>query len=130
MDLLDYLHDKVDELLGVAPKPKPPAPANGAPKNGDLLIDFDDDSWDRKAKEPASQLPLTEKVEAVLEALTNVLLHNAGKRRILSAEARLRHLRNRDFADRTLPDALQAASRPQDTCDTEPGAADHFHFCE
>lgn len=88
MDLLEFLKKNIDQLLGIQPKTngvQAPKPATKK-KPSDALIDLDDDEeppavdWglNNSSKSVANQIPLSEQVEMVLDALNNVLLHNAG----------------------------------------------------
>lgn len=94
VDMLAYLEDHCEELLGEAtmkPKPTakplpPPKPSTTASvkkpmKNGDL-IDFSQPepptiNHTRK-RTPGDQVPLTERLQMVLEALRNLLMMNPG----------------------------------------------------
>ena len=92
MDLLDFLKKNIDQLLGIPSTtngikgPLKPAAAKKKPSN--VLIDLDDEEdetpridWgvqNVSLKNGASQISLSGKVEMVLDALNNVLMHNAG----------------------------------------------------
>lgn len=94
MDFLDFLKKNIDQLLGLSPKTNgiqaPPKPPTQKKKPSDALIDLEDDEGDpplinwgvnnaaASSKNSANQIPLNEQVEMVLDALNNVLLHNAG----------------------------------------------------
>lgn len=89
MDLLEFLKKNIDQLLGIQ-QPKPngtQAVAKPKKKPSDALIDLDDDeetpaiNWGSNSafsKSASSQIPMSEQVEMVLDALNNVLLHNSG----------------------------------------------------
>ena len=82
LDLLDFLREKAEAITGFATaeskkptlpvKPKPSA----VPKE-DLIVDLSDLEWDN-VKSSGNQLSAVEQGDMVLDALTNVLLHNPG----------------------------------------------------
>jgi hypothetical protein len=90
MDLLEFLKKNIDQLLGVPPKTNGVQAPKPVPKKkpSNVLIDLDDNDDDEppavdwglnnSSKSVANQIPLNEQVEMVLDALNNVLLHNAG----------------------------------------------------
>jgi hypothetical protein len=86
MDLLEFLKKNIDQLLGIqTPKPNGLSKPAAKKKPSDVLIDLDDDeeppsvNWGTQSSKTAStQIPLSTQVDMVMDALNNVLLHNAG----------------------------------------------------
>ncbi|KAI6178098.1 DnaJ-like protein subfamily C member 13 [Aphelenchoides besseyi] len=112
MDFLEFLKNRIDQLLGVQPKANgqtAPKPMPRKKQPSDVLIDLDDDedtpppiNWGvQSSKSAANEIPLNEQVEMVWTALNNVLLHNPGIEFLLIGQfplifnyLRLNHLPN------------------------------------
>jgi DnaJ family protein C protein 13 len=80
LDLLDFLREKVEIITGfaTAESKKPTIPAKPKPpKDENLIVDLSDLDW-VDVKTAGNQLSPVEQGDMVLDALSNVLLHNPG----------------------------------------------------